>query len=100
MSEDSTPPERDSGAVRLVHPGERVGVHEGAVAGAAVRFGRVHGAHEVELVLPHGHDLRLVALLRVAAAVAPPRGRRALSVARALSWNGKAIRGNENRGHS
>ena len=37
MSEDSTPPERDSGAVRLVHPGERVGVHEGAVAGHGIR---------------------------------------------------------------
>ena len=37
MSEDSTPTERDSGAVRLVHPGERVGVHKGAEAGHGIR---------------------------------------------------------------
>jgi exosome complex component RRP4 len=37
MSEDSTPTERASGAVRLVHPGERVSVHEGAEAGHGVR---------------------------------------------------------------
>ncbi|MDG1525268.1 MAG: hypothetical protein P8Q90_04295 [Candidatus Thalassarchaeaceae archaeon] len=41
MSEDSTPTEHDSGAVRLVHPGERVGVHEGAEAGHGVR--RING---------------------------------------------------------
>ena len=41
MSEDSTPSERDSGAVRLVHPGERVGVHEGAEAGHGIR--RING---------------------------------------------------------
>ena len=38
MSEDSTPSERDSGAVRLVHPGERVGVNEGTEAGHGVRL--------------------------------------------------------------
>ena len=43
MSEDSTLPERDSGAVRLVHPGERVGVaifDDVHTAGEAKRFGR------------------------------------------------------------
>ena len=37
MSGDSTPSERDSGAVRLVHPGERLGAHDGAEAGHGVR---------------------------------------------------------------
>jgi exosome complex component RRP4 len=37
MSEDSTPSEQDSGAGRLVHPGERLGGHEGAEAGHGVR---------------------------------------------------------------
>ena len=37
MSEDSTPYERDSGAVRLVHPGERIGAHDGAEAGHGIR---------------------------------------------------------------
>ncbi|MBJ84337.1 MAG: RNA-binding protein [Euryarchaeota archaeon] len=37
MSEDSTPSERDSGAVRLVHPGERIGAHDGAEAGHGIR---------------------------------------------------------------
>ena len=37
MSEDSTPSEQNSGAVRLVHPGERIGVHDGAEAGHGVR---------------------------------------------------------------
>ena len=33
MSEGSTPSDHDSGAVRLVHPGERIGAQEGAEAG-------------------------------------------------------------------
>ena len=37
MSEDSTPSEHDSGAVRLVHPGERIGTHDGAEAGHGIR---------------------------------------------------------------
>jgi len=37
MSEDSTPSEHDSGAVRLVHPGERIGAHDGAEAGHGIR---------------------------------------------------------------
>jgi len=37
MSEDSTPPEQASGAVRLVHPGERIGGHDGAEAGHGIR---------------------------------------------------------------
>ena len=41
MSEDSTPSEPASGAVRLVHPGERVGVNEGTEAGHGVR--RING---------------------------------------------------------
>ena len=41
MSEDSTPSEHDSGAVRLVHPGERVGAQEGAEAGHGIR--RING---------------------------------------------------------
>ena len=52
MSEDSTPSEHDSGAVRLVQPGERVGVHEGAEAGHGVR--RING----ELVSMHMGTLR------------------------------------------
>ena len=41
MSEDSTPTEHDSGAVRLVHPGERIGAHDGAEAGHGIR--RING---------------------------------------------------------
>ncbi|MEE2758587.1 MAG: hypothetical protein VYA86_01250 [Candidatus Thermoplasmatota archaeon] len=41
MSEDSTPGEHDSGAVRLVHPGERIGAHDGAEAGHGIR--RING---------------------------------------------------------
>jgi exosome complex component RRP4 len=41
MSEDSTTTEHDSGAARLVHPGERVGTHEGAEAGHGIR--RING---------------------------------------------------------
>ena len=37
MSEDSTPSEHDSGAVRLVHPGERIGADEGVEVGHGVR---------------------------------------------------------------
>jgi len=37
MSEDSTPSETTSGAVRLVHPGERLGAVDGAEAGHGVR---------------------------------------------------------------
>ena len=52
MSEDSTPSEHDSGAVRLVHPGERSGVHDGAEAGHGVR--RING----ELVAMRMGNLR------------------------------------------
>ena len=41
MSEDSTPSEQDSGAVRLVHPGARIGAHDGAEAAHGVR--RING---------------------------------------------------------
>ncbi len=41
MSEDSTPTEHDSGAVRLVHPGERIGAHDGVEAGHGIR--RING---------------------------------------------------------
>ena len=41
MNEDSTPTEHDSGAVRLVHPGERIGAHDGAEAGHGIR--RING---------------------------------------------------------
>jgi exosome complex component RRP4 len=37
MSEDSTPSEQDSGAVRLVHPGERISAQDGAEAGHGIR---------------------------------------------------------------
>tara|TARA_B110001454_G_scaffold52958_1_gene51841 strand:+ start:497 stop:1186 length:690 start_codon:yes stop_codon:yes gene_type:complete len=41
MSEDSAPSEHDSGAVRLVHPGERIGAQEDAEAGHGIR--RING---------------------------------------------------------
>ena len=41
MSEDSTPTEHDSGAVRLVHPGERIGAHDDVEAGHGIR--RING---------------------------------------------------------
>ena len=37
MSEDSAPSEHDSGAARLVHPGERIGVQDGAEVGHGIR---------------------------------------------------------------
>ena len=41
MNEDSTPTEHDSGAVRLVYPGERIDAQDGVEAGHGIR--RING---------------------------------------------------------